>query len=118
MPEPRIGREAAVEAPERRNEAERGEAEARGADLELERAVRPADEPRRHLSEEDVEDRVVEIEHADRPEHEPRQQLLDHQRRAAGLRRAHDATAENARPMTKKVSVKLPSTKAMSEPIM
>ena len=59
-----------------RKEADRGKAQARVADLGLERAVGPTDEAGGQLAEEDVHDEIVEKADRDREQNEVGEQLL------------------------------------------
>ena len=90
---PHNRRQAKVEAAAKGQEAHHREAEAGETDLELERAVRPADELRAHLAEERVHHEIVEEAHADREQEEPGEQGLDHDRRRKRLRRAQERNA-------------------------
>jgi len=58
-------RQPQVEAAECGRESHGRKAQARHADLELERAVGPTDEGRRHLPEEDMKDEIAEVSHAE-----------------------------------------------------
>jgi hypothetical protein len=82
--------EAKIEAPKRCEEADDRKAQARRRDLELEWAIRPADERGRHPSEERMHGEIVEIADADDPEDVPGQQLFDDERSFNWLPRADD----------------------------
>lgn len=71
------GRKTEVEASKRRNEADNGKTKTCGRHFELEWTVRPADESRRHFSEEAVHYEIAEIADADDPEHVPGKQLFN-----------------------------------------
>ena len=73
-------RKTKIEASERGKKADNGETETCRCYLELEWAVGPTDEGRRHPSEEAMHYEVVEIADADSPEYVPGEQLFDDDR--------------------------------------
>src|SRR5262247_2246222 len=65
------GGETHFESPPCCNDTDQSQAQVREAELDLERAVRPPDEARCHLVEDDVGDRIVDVGDADRETEEP-----------------------------------------------
>ena len=88
--------------------ADGGEAETGVADLGLERAVGPADEARRHLAEEDVEDEVVEVAEADREQDEVGEQLLRHVGAREAVRLAGDGDRRRDQPQDEERQGEIP----------
>src|SRR5262245_9971679 len=81
------GGETHFEAPPCCNDTDQSQAQVREAEFDLERAVRPADEARGHLVEDDVGERIIDVGDADREKEEPLEQRLD--RKSTRLNSSH-----------------------------
>src|SRR5262245_6507699 len=83
---PKMAARRIFEAPLCCNDTDQSQAQVREAEFDLERAVRPPDEARCRLVEDDVGERIVDVGDADREKEEPLEQRLGDYRPREGLR--------------------------------